>query len=91
MSLLTENVIPGNHGRIFTTNAASDILMNKIKTGLERLDGVEKIILIAEVSPREFIVRTSKLVTVKTIEDAVQRMGLDLHVIPKGIFPMLEK
>lgn len=91
MSLLTENVIPGNHGRIFTTNASTDILMDKIRTGLERVDGVEKVIPIEEVSPREFIVRTSKLVTVQTIENAVQRMGLNLHVIPKGIFPMLEK
>ncbi len=91
MSLLTENVIPGNYGRIFTTNANTDILMDKIKMGLEHIDGVEMVLPIEEVSPREFIVRTSKLVTVHTIEEAVQKLGLDLHVIPKGIFPMLEK
>ncbi len=89
MSLLTANVIPGNHGRIFTTNASTDAEMKKIQNIVEEVDGVKAVIIIEEVSPREFIVRTSKLVTVRAIEDAVNR--LDLHAIPKGIFPMLEK
>lgn len=89
MSLLTENVIPSDHGRIFSTNASSDEQMNKIKEAIERVDGVKDVVVIQDVFPREFIVHTSKLVSVSNIEEAVKYIGL--HCIPKGFFPTLEK
>ncbi len=89
MSLLTENVIPSEHGRIFGTNASSDQQMSNIKSAIENVDGVKNVVLIKEVFPKEFIVHTSKLVSVADVEDAVKSAGL--HCIPKGVFPMLEK
>lgn len=46
MSILTENVIPGNHGRIFGTNASSDEEIKKIKSFLEKIDGVKDIVIV---------------------------------------------
>jgi len=89
MSLLTENVIPSDHGRIFSTNASSDQQMDKIKSAIENVDGVKDVVLIKEVFPKEFIVHTSRLVRVIEVEDAVKHVGL--HCIPKGVFPILEK
>ncbi len=86
MSILTENVIPGNHGRIFGTNASSDEEIEKIKSFLEKIDGVKGIVIVKGVFPREFIIHTTKLLSVVTIEDAVKRLGL--HVIPKGWFKL---
>ncbi len=84
MSVLTENVIPGNHGRIFGTNASSDEEMEKIKSFLTKVDGVKDVVIVEGVFPREFIVHTTKLLSVGIIEDAVKR--LELHAIPKGWF-----
>lgn len=89
MSLVTENVIPVDHGRIFGTNASSDSQMDRIKLAIEKVDGVKNVVLIEEVYPKEFIVHTTKLVSVVAIEDAVKHTGL--HCVPKGIFPTLEK
>ena len=84
MSVITENIIPGNHGRIFGTNASSTEEMEKIKSFLSKVDGVKDVVIVEGVFPREFIVHTTKLLSVVTIEDAVKR--LDLHAIPKGWF-----
>ncbi len=89
MSLLTENVIPGNHGRIFGTNATTDKDIERIKAAIEKVDGVKDVVLVKEVFPRELIVHTTKLVSVAAIENEVKKTGL--HCIPKGIFPVLEK
>ena len=89
MSLLTENVIPSDHGRIFSTNASSDEQMAKIKSAIENVDGVKGVVLITEVFPKEFIVHTSKLVRVIDVEDAANHVGL--HCISKGVFPLMEK
>lgn len=89
MSVLTENVIPGDRGRIFGTNASTDKGLEKIKAAIEDIDGVKDVVLIKKVFPREFIVHTTKLVLVIDIENAVKKTGL--HCIPKGIFPSLEK
>ncbi len=84
MNVLTENVIPGNHGRIFGTNASSDEEMDKIKSFLTKVDGVKDVVIVEGVFPREFIVHTTKLLSVVIIEDVVNR--LQLHTIPKGWF-----
>jgi hypothetical protein len=84
MSFLTENIIPGNHGKIFCTNASKDEEMEKIKLWLQKIDGVKNVVIIKGVYPKEFIVYTSKLINIITIEDAVIKLGL--HAIPKGIF-----
>ncbi len=89
MSLITKNVIPGNHGRIFGTNASNEAQMDKIKEAIEEVEGVRDVVPIQEIFPKEFIVHTTKLVSVAAIEAAVNR--LELHCIPKGIFPVLEK
>lgn len=41
MSLLSENVIPGNYGKIFETNAIKDSDLNDIKTSLLGLEGIK--------------------------------------------------
>jgi len=86
MTVITENVIPGNHGRIFTTNASNDSEMNAIKTTIEKIDGVKDVVLITEVFPKEFIVHTTKLIKNDAIEHAVSELGV--KAIPKGIFPL---
>ena len=65
MSLLSENVIPGNHGKVFGTNAKEPQTLEKIKSTLELIDGIKDVILHLDEYPRELTTHTSKMVTVK--------------------------
>ncbi len=86
MSLLSENVVPDNNGKIFTTNAETEDDLKDIKQLLLWLKGVDEVQIDKEKYPRELIVRTNKMVSVKEIEEHVATLGFD--IIPKGIFAM---
>jgi hypothetical protein len=86
MSLLTENIILDNHGKIFGTDVLNDEQMERVKLRLLKIEGVKNVTLIKGVFPKEFIVYTSKLISVSVIQDEVNKMGL--HAIPKGLFEL---
>ena len=84
MSFLSDNVIPGNHGKVFGTNATTNYDLQRIKVKLLSLDGIKDVLINADVFPKEFAIYTSKVVTVKDIEDLVITTGF--HAIPKDLF-----
>ncbi|WP_413997863.1 heavy-metal-associated domain-containing protein [Flavobacterium sp. W1B] len=86
MNLLSKNVIPGNHGRVFGTNAMENNDLSHIKTKLLELDGIKDVILNTEIFPREFTVHTDKIVSISEIEKTIKSLGF--HAIPKGIFEL---
>jgi len=86
MSYVSDNVIPGNHGKVFGTNAESHDDLIKIQNSVLKVDGVADVIIKEDVFPREFTVHTSVVVTVKAIEEAVISVGL--HAIPKSTFSL---
>lgn len=87
MGLLTDNVIPGNHGKIFTTDATETIDLERIRTAMCEVEGVKDVILNAEAFPVEFTVQTESIVPVEAIENAVKAIGY--HAIgPHPFFPL---
>ena len=86
MGLISENVIPGNHGKVFTTNAKNKEELEHIKKLILEVDGVKDVVIEDDVYPKEFIVYTSSLVSVIDVENAVKRTGL--HAIPKSLFAL---
>lgn len=86
MSILTNNVIPGNHGKIFGTNAIEDADLMEIKASLLELDGIEDVLLNTEIFPRELTVHTNKMVSITDIENRVRSVGF--HAIPKDLFEL---
>ena len=84
MSFLSDNVIPGNHGKVFGTNATSNYDLERIRVKLLSLDGIKEVLINADVFPKEFVIHTSKVVTVKDIEDLVLTTGY--HAIEKDLF-----
>ncbi|NQX85764.1 MAG: heavy-metal-associated domain-containing protein [Flavobacteriaceae bacterium] len=86
MSLLSENVIPGNHGKTFGTNAMSHSDLVKIKESISHIDGIKDVIIEEDKFPRDFIIHTNTLVSVKEIQDAVIKVGF--HAIPKSLFEL---
>ncbi|WP_035671368.1 hypothetical protein [Flavobacterium sp. 83] len=86
MSALKDNVIPGNHGQIFGTNAIEEVDLISIKSSLLQLGGIKDVLLNAEIFPREFTVHTSKMVAITDIENKVKSVGF--HAIPKDLFQL---
>lgn len=86
MSALKDNVIPGNHGKIFGTNAMEEADLMEIKASVLELDGIKDVLLNSEIFPREFTVHTSKMVAIDAIENKVKSVGF--HAIPKDLFEL---
>lgn len=84
MTFISENVIPGNYGKKFTTDADQPEDFKHIEDALMKLDGVQKIIFEEGSKPTVFIVQTNKVVSVKTIENKVKE--LELHAVATGPF-----
>lgn len=83
MSLLTDNIIPGEHGKVFGTNANEEIELIEIKEQLLKIDGIIEIQINNAVFPKEFTVITNKLINIEEIEKSVKAIGY--HAIPKEL------
>lgn len=86
MSFISKNVIPGNHGKVFGTNATTEIEMARIQAAVADVEGVKEVIVNNTVFPKEFTVHTTKMLTVENIEQAVIETGF--HAIPKNLFEL---
>ncbi len=86
MNLLKDNIIPGNHGKIFGTNAVEKKDLLKIKNALYNMPGIKDVVINMEIYPKEFTIYTSTLVKVEDIENEVKRLGF--HAIPKSLFEL---
>jgi len=83
MSLLTDNIIPGEHGKIFSTNANEEIELTEIKNKLLKIDGITDVLINNTIFPKEFTITTNKVISVEDVEKAVKAIGY--HAIPKAI------
>lgn len=86
MSLTSEHIIPGNHGKTFETDAQNHDDLQTIKEAILRVDGIKNVLINEETFPKQFTVHTSKLVEIKAIEKEINKTGF--HAIPKAIFPL---
>lgn len=86
MKIISENVIPGNHGKIFETNAEDKRDLEDIKSAILQIEGIAEVFLNSEVFPREITVNTTSFVKVADIQRAVLSQGF--HVIPKTLFAL---
>lgn len=86
MSFLSENIIPGNHGKVFGTNAKSKQEMEKIKSAILNIDGIVDVIINDDVFPLEFTIHSSKIIKIDDIENVVIETGF--HAIPKELFKL---
>ena len=83
MSLLSENIIPGEHGKVFGTNANHESELKQIKDAVLKLDGVTEVQINDTIFPKEFTVFTNKMISVEEIETIVVSIGF--HAIPKAL------
>jgi hypothetical protein len=83
MSLLTENIIPGEHGKVFGTNANEEIELVEIKNELLKVDGITEVHINNDIFPKEFTIITDKVISIEEVEKVVKSTGF--HAIPKAI------
>lgn len=86
MNLLKDNIIPGKHGKVFSTDATEEKDLMKMKKAIEKIPGIKDVILNMDVFPIEFTVHTTSMVNVETIENEVKRFGH--HALAKGFFKL---
>ncbi|MDY7394123.1 heavy-metal-associated domain-containing protein [Aureibaculum sp. 2210JD6-5] len=86
MSFLSENIIPGNHGKVFGTDAKRSVDLNKMRLAVLEIDGIKDFLFDLEKFPSEFTVHTSKVVKIETIQNVVKKLGF--HAIPKVLFEL---
>jgi len=86
MSLVSENLIPGIHGKIFETNAKEPAELERMKAAILKISGIKSISINNTTFPVELTVHVSKLIAIKTVEDAVIKAGL--HIVEKSAFPL---
>ncbi|MFT5714378.1 MAG: hypothetical protein ACI9WT_000931 [Flavobacterium sp.] len=86
MGILEKNVIPGNDGKTFGTDAKEASDLSEIKSSLMEIDGIIDVVLNSDIFPREFTVHTNKVVAIDDIEDQVKKVGF--HAIATDSFPL---
>ena len=86
MTLVSENVIPGTPGKVFETNAKEHTELEKIKASILSIEGIESVIINSTKFPAELSVRSSKIITIKAIEEAVLKVGF--HIVLQSILPL---
>ncbi|MCB9203054.1 MAG: heavy-metal-associated domain-containing protein [Flavobacteriales bacterium] len=86
MSLYSENIIPGNYGKVFEVNATEDSDLQKIKTKILELEGITDVIINKEEFPIKLNVHTDEIVAIKDVEQAVISLGF--HAVPKSLFSL---
>ncbi|MGA9639687.1 heavy-metal-associated domain-containing protein [Flavobacterium sp.] len=82
MSLISDNIIPGNQGRVFGTNAKEDSDLITIKNSLLEIDGINQVTVNNLIFPREFTVFSTKIIDIHEIENKVKSVGF--HAIQKS-------
>ena len=83
MSTISQNIIVGDNGRIFETNAKSSHELQIVKDAILSLKGVTSVHFDEVKYPVEFKIVTFLAVKIKDIEEVVILKGF--HAIPKTL------
>lgn len=86
MGVIEENVIPGNHGKVFKVDIEDEFEFSDVHDSVMRLNGVKDVLFDDGVFPHEVIVHTDDLVKISDVQQAVKQHGYD--AIPEGLFPL---
>lgn len=86
MSLFSENVIPGNHGKIFTTDAVNEADLQRIVNRIQKIEGIKDVLVDTTDLPVKITVHTTSLVQIDLIQKEVKLTGF--HIIPKKLFAL---
>lgn len=84
MSLMSENIVPGDQGKIFGTNAKNETDLTRIKNHLLSMEGIKDVVVDTHTFPAEIRIISTTVIKVDDIQKRVMEVGF--HVVPKGAF-----
>ena len=82
MSLLSENIFPGEHGKVFGTDAKYDDDLLDIHDFLLQYDGIEKVEFFKDRFPVEIKIQVNKAIKVEDLKKAFKKTGF--HLVDKN-------
>lgn len=83
MTYVNDNIIPGNHGKRFTTDVKSPSDKSRLKSALMSINGVIDVIFESGY-PSELTIHTDKVVHINEVQEKATE--LEFHAIAKGPF-----
>ncbi len=86
MSILSENVIPSQYGKIFETDASGELETEVVIKAILAVPGVKDAFISSSGYPKQITVHTFEAVDIAIIQEKVNAAGF--HVLPKGMFPL---
>jgi hypothetical protein len=86
MSYLSENIIPGKHGKTFTVNFHNQYEFEEVRPYILAITGVKDVLFNQEVSPHEIVVHTYDVVDQHEVQEAIRKAGY--HAVPKRLFAL---
>lgn len=84
MTYISENIIPGNYGKTFTTNVDDATEKSRLKEVILQVEGIKSILFADNVFPLEFTIHTNEVVNITELQNKVKDLGY--HIIAKGPF-----
>lgn len=84
MSYINDIVIPGETGRVFTTNIKDKDKIENLKTLLLQMEGVTDVIVNQNSFPSELRLLTDRVLDISDLESVANTNGY--HIIPKSFY-----
>lgn len=84
MTFISENIIPGNYGKKFTTDVDEASEQAKLETAIMEIEGVKDVIFEKDVFPLVFTVYTNQVVDITDLQNKAKELGF--HIIAKEPF-----
>ncbi len=84
MTFISENIIPGNYGKKFTTDVDEASEQAKLEVAIMEVEGVKDVVFEKDVFPLVFTVYTNQVVDITDLQNKALELGF--HVIAKEPF-----
>lgn len=84
MTFISENIIPGNYGKKFTTDVDEASEQAKLEAAIMEIEGVKDVIFEKDVFPLVFTVYTNQVVDITDLQNKAKELGC--HIIAKEPF-----
>lgn len=84
MTFISENIIPGNYGKKFTTDVDEASEQAKLEAAIMEIEGVKDVIFEKDVFPLVFTVYTNQVVDITDLQNKAKELGF--HIIAKEPF-----
>lgn len=84
MTFISENIIPGNYGKKFTTDVNEASEQTSLAAAIMEVEGVKDVIFEKDSFPLIFTVHTKQVVNITDLQNKAKELGF--HVIAKEPF-----